>query len=358
MQDLVDNFHLSNSATGLVTSSVQLGFILGTLVFAILTIADRFSPSKVFFWSSLAAAACNVSVIYAGHSMAALLSLRLLTGFFLAGIYPVGMKISADHFGPSLGRALGFLVGALVLGTAFPHFIRSMGLHVAWTVVFVATTILVLAGGTLILLFVPDGPYRQKSAGFDASAIFSVFKSPVSRAPALGYFGHMWEVYTFWAFAPVMLAGYAALHPGVVINIPLWSFIVIGSGSVGCGIGGALSQRYGSRTIALVSLAISGVCCLLSPLAFYASFAGFVLFLLVWGLTVAPDSPMFSALVAQNTIAESKGTALTIVNCIGFAITIVSIQLLSMLMSAASIQYLFLLIVPGPAMGLWAMKGK
>ena len=48
-------------------------------------------------------------------------------------------------------------------------------------------------------------------------------------------------------------------------------------------------------------------------------------------MVVIADSPLFSTLVAYNAANTSKGTALTIVNSIGFAITILSIQILKVL---------------------------
>jgi MFS family permease len=356
--DLVRAFNLRDGALGQITSAVQLGFIGGTLAFAILTISDRFSPVRVFFFSSLIAGAFNLSVIFAGGSMFMLLLLRFMTGFFLAGIYPVGMKIASDHYGGNLGKALGFLVGALVLGTAFPHLIKALEFKVSWTVVFKVTTLLALFGGSLMLFFVPDGQYRQRSAGFDASAVLRVFRNREFKSVTLGYFGHMWELYAFWAFLPVLLTSYARLHTSVSINVPLLSFTVIAGGGLACVAAGLLFGTYGAKKTATAALIISGICCFLSPLAFHLSPVLFGGYLVVWGLFVIADSPMFSTMVAQNAPSESKGTALTIVTSIGFAITIVSITLLSILAQKISIQYLFLVLGFGPLLGLYGMYGK
>src|SRR6056297_2624697 len=163
MRDLVATFGLSESAVGHLTSAVQFGFIVGTLVFAILSIADRFSPSKVFFWCAVLGALFNLGVIWEGNGLASILSFRFFTGFFLAGIYPVGMKKAADYYEKGLGKSLGYLVGALVLGTAFPFLLNGTDFGKDPKLIIVTTSLLTLLGGFVLLLFVPNGPYRKKS---------------------------------------------------------------------------------------------------------------------------------------------------------------------------------------------------
>jgi len=328
--DLISNFGLSQNSLGNLTAAVQFGFIVGTLVFAIMTIADRFSPSKVFFFSALLGALFNVGVVWNGNTLSSLLILRFITGFFLAGIYPVGMKIAADYFEKGLGKSLGFLVGALVLGTALPHLLKGMSGSLPWKSVLFATSSLAVFGGFLMLLLVPNGPHRKPGQGFDLSAFLKVFQNRQFRNAAFGYFGHMWELYTFWAFVPVMLTTYGELHEEVDFNIPVLSFFIIGIGGLACVLGGYLAQSKGTKKVAFGALFLSACCCLLSPLAFLIDMHSlFVLFLLFWNAVVIADSPLFSTLVAQNASPEIKGTALTIVNCIGFSITIVSIQLIN-----------------------------
>lgn len=232
MGDLVRNFNLNDDALGHLTSAVQFGFISGTLVFALLTIADRFSPSKVFFVSALLGAICNTCMIGDFNSFTSLLLFRFLTGFFLAGIYPVGMKIAADYFDKGLGKSLGFLVGALVLGTAFPHLLKDVLHTISWKYVLLMTTSLAILGGLVMILFVPDGPFRKLSKGLDFSAFSRVFKRHEFRSAAFGYFGHMWELYAFWAFVPVILKHYSQLYPETALNIPILSFSIIGIGGL------------------------------------------------------------------------------------------------------------------------------
>ena len=359
MNDLVSNFQLDESALGHLTSGVQVGFIVGTLLFALLTIADRFSPSKVFLISAWLGALFNAAVILEGQGLASLLTLRFLTGFFLAGIYPVGMKIAADYYDKGLGKSLGFLVGALVVGTAFPHLLKEFTGILSWKLVLIITSCLAVAGGLLIVLLVPNGPYLKRSQTIDLSAPFKVFRNRDFRSAALGYFGHMWELYGFWTFVPVFMASYVVTHPTSELNIPIWSFLIIGIGGVACVLGGYLSLYIGTKRTASMALILSGLCCVASPLVFIVDSIIFLLgFLLVWGMAVVADSPLFSTLVAQNAPNESKGTALTIVNCIGFSITIISIQLLNLLVDLINPRFIFILLAFGPIFGLMALYNR
>lgn len=360
MTDLAEAFDLEPEALGHLTSAVQFGFISGTLVFAFLSLADRFSPSKVFFLASIFGAVFNLGLALKTNSFDSLFLLRYLTGFSLAGIYPVGMKIAADYFQKSLGTSLGFLVGALVLGTAFPHLLKSFASEsIPWKLVLYATSGLSLAGGGLIYFTVPDGPFRKPKLKKDFSAFLKVFRIPDFRAAAFGYFGHMWELYAFWAFIPVILNYFQNYHSSEALNVPLLSFLIIGCGSLSCVLGGYISEYFATKRTAGTSLFLSGCCCLLSPLIFLAgSGILLVVFLIFWGLTVVADSPLFSTLVANNAPAATKGTALTIVNSIGFAITIFSIQLLTFLSLEISPFYMFLFLAIGPILGLTALFKK
>ena len=359
MTDLVINFGLTASAVGQLTSAVQFGFILGTLVFALLAISDRFSPSKVFLISALLGATVNAGILWEGNTLATMLYIRFLTGFFLAGIYPVGMKIAADFFEKGLGKSLGFLVGALVLGTAFPHLLKGMTNAFPWESVILTTSSLAVLGGLLIVILVPDGPYRKQSQGMKLSAFFGIFRNQNLRAAAFGYFGHMWELYAFWAFTPLLLKTYSDLHPDTNFNIPVLSFLIIGIGCLACVLSGYLSETFGTKRVAFISLSLSCVCCLGSPFLFATeSEIVFIAFLLFWGMAVVADSPLFSTLVAQNAAAEIKGTALTIVNSIGFTITIISIQLISSLKTSTESNSIYIYLAIGPILGLLALAKK
>jgi MFS family permease len=355
MGDMVKRFGIEPGYLAHLASTVQFGFIVGTLVFAVLSIADRFSPSRVFFVCAMVAAVINLAVSFDGINLTGFLLLRFCTGFFLAGIYPVGMKIASDHYQQGLGKSLGFLVGALVLGTSFPHFLKSMTGGLPWRYVIYATSALSVLGGLAMVLLVPDGEHRKKGQQLNLTGFLHGFKNSKFRAAAFGYFGHQWELYTFWVFIPVMLTAYNTRYPNAGLPVSLLSFLIIAAGSLACVMSGYLSLWFGAKRVATVALFTSGICCLVSPLLlFNQSATALIVFLFIWGVAVVADSPMFSTMVAQNAPAEAKGTSLTIVNCIGFSITIVSIQLIGALRTDGNAQYIYMLLAIGPMLGLMA----
>lgn len=356
LPDLQRAWNLPVDTVGYMTSSVQLGFIVGTLVFAFFTIADRNSPKIIFFACSMAGGLCNLFIYLFASGLSGLLLLRFLVGLCLAGIYPIGMKIASGWYKEGLGSALGFLVGALVLGTAFPHLLRSVVQEVHWESVTLAVSFIAAAGGVLMLLLVPDGPYLIKGTPFDRKALAIIFRSRDLRSAAFGYFGHMWELYTFYAFVPFVLSAYVAAHHDGNLDISFWSFVIIAAGSIGCAGGGIVSKQIGSAKVAWVQLLCSGVLCLISPLFFHLIPAIYLGLLVVWGIVVVGDSPQFSALIARSAPRELVGSALTIGNCIGFAITIVSIQLTSYLARVIGLEYIFSFLTVGPLIGLMGLR--
>lgn len=350
LPDLQRAWGLGADAVGPITSAVQLGFIIGTLVFAFFAIADRHSPRWVFLLCALAGAGANLGALAVEGSFPLLLVSRFATGFFLAGIYPVGMKIASGWYRTGLGSALGFLVGALVLGTAFSHLLKALGQGWPWQGVLVGVSMFAALGGALMFLLVPDGPHLYRGGGFDPRALVTVFASRKFRASCFGYFGHQWELYAFWAFLPLAIAARA---PG--FDPSLWSFIVIAAGALGCAGGGLVSLRTGSARVAFAMLAASGVCCLVSPFVLMAEPAIVLAFLVFWGIVVVGDSPQYSTMNAMHAPPESVGSALTIANSLGFAITVGSVELLNALAGRMPVEYLFLWLAPGPAFGLWAL---
>lgn len=357
--DLLLAYDLLPSALAHLTAAVQFGFITGTLVFALLSFADRFSPSKVFLISALLAGVSNLGLLYNTNTLFSLMGFRFVTGFFLAGIYPVGMKIAADYFQQSLGKSLGFLVGALVLGTALPHLLKDLTATISWTSVIWSTTLLSFLGGSLMALLIPDGPFRKKGNKLKLQQLGGLFKHKDFRMAAFGYFGHMWELYTFWAFVPVMLFTYYQKIETTPTHTSLLAFAIIATGGLACVCSGYAAQKFGTKKIAGLTLALSGMCCLVSPLFFTSAneilFIGFLFF---WGAVVVADSPLFSTLVAHNADAKTKGTALTLVNCLGYSLTIISIQLIAYLSTCIPTEFLFMILGIGPAFGVLALVGK
>jgi len=355
LSDIASELNLSTKFIGHITSAIQIGFISGTLVFAVFSISDRFSPSRVFFFSSILGSLFNLGLSLDDIHESGILVFRFLTGFFLAGIYPVGMKIASDYYQKGLGKSLGFLVGALVVGTAFPHLLKDLTGRFQWQYVVYTTSILSLIGGLSIYLFVPDGPFRKQSHKLKLTDFMRGFKLPQFRSIAFGYFGHMWELYTFWAFVPVILINYKNHFNFINLNVPLLSFLIIGVGGLSCVFGGFLSQYYGAKKIATIALFLSGLCCVISPLFLFSNSIVLVAFLFFWGIVVIADSPLFSSLIAQSAPEESRGSSLTIVNCLGFSITIVSIEFLNYLSDKINEQYIYMLLSIGPILGLIAL---
>ena len=338
------------TAVGTLTSAVQLGFIAGTLVFALLAVADRHSPRWVFLLCSLAGAACALVAALVPPQFETLILLRAATGFCLAGIYPVGMKIASLWYPQGLGAALGVIVGALVLGSAAPHALRALGVVWPWQTVLMAVAALAAAGGVLLWVALPERG-TARPATLQWRALASLWTWPDVRASVLGYFGHMWELYTFWVLVPAIVATRLA---GAALS---WAaFAIMAAGALGCAGGGWLARRVGSARVASTQLACSGLCCLAAPWMLQAGDLLFGAWLLLWGVTVAGDSPQFSALTARNAPREAVGSVLTLTNSIGFAISIVSIQLFVMLSATVPLAQLLPWLAPGPALGLLAMR--
>lgn len=358
LPDLQRAWGLPASALATVTSTVQLGFVAGTLVFALLMLADRFRPTRVFLACSLLAAACNAAIVLLDGQFTLLVALRFAVGFLLAGIYPVGMRIAAAWYREGLGAALGVLVGALVLGTALPHGLRALtgdaaalGGGEAWKMVMLAVSALAALGGIATALLVPDRPPAAAAQRITPRALGALWTEPRLRASVFGYFGHMGELYTLYALVPVILA--TRWQGTQASALAFWS---IAAGAAGCVAGGLVARGVGSARVAQWQLTASGLCCLASPLMLQAPSPVFIAWMLAWGTTVVGDSPQFSALTARNAPPAVVGSVLTFTNCIGFAVSVVSIELFV----RAATQWPLAAVLPwlaiGPVLGLLALR--
>jgi MFS transporter, DHA1 family, inner membrane transport protein len=353
MSDLQKQFGWDAAAVGTLTTSLQLGFIVGTLVFALLALSDRWPARRVFLCCTLAASACTVAAAFSAASFPALLFWRALTGFCLAGIYPVGMKIAAQWFPQGLGGALGWLLAALVLGSASPHALRALGASWPWAAVFFCVAAATAFAGVMLMWLLQEPPRPSTApATLRISALTSVWRDAKLRASAGGYFGHMWELYSLWVLMPTLIATRWADAQAV----SGWAFVVLGAGAVGCVGGGYLARRLGSARVAGAQLAISGACCLLAPWLLSAPLPAFMVWLLIWGTTVAGDSPQFSALTAANAPREAVGSVLTLVNSIGFALSAVSIDIFVRLAQALPLAQVLPWLALGPACGLLLLR--
>jgi MFS family permease len=357
MPDLQRAWGLPAAAVGSLTSVVQVGFVAGTLVFALLMVADRYPPGRVFLVCAALGAIANASMLLLGASQwATLLALRFAVGFLLAGIYPVGMRIAASWYREGLGAAMGVLIGALVLGTALPHGLRALGLSgggaaLPWQAVVIGVSLLALAGGVATAWLVPDNPDRPRGQAITPRALGVIWTDRRVRASVFGYFGHMWELYTFYVLVPFILA--TRLAAGAVSGA---AFAVIAGGFAGCVIGGLLVRRFGSARVAATQLATSGMCCVAGPLMLDAPMPLFIAWLLLWGVTVVGDSPQFSTLTARNAPPQLVGSVLTFSNSIGFGITVVGIELFVRAAQWVPLAQLLPWLALGPVAGLLMLR--
>ncbi len=362
MPDLQQAWNLPAEAVGALTSAVQLGFVAGTLAFALLMVADRFSPSRVFLACAVLGALANAAVVLLNGQFTLLLVLRFAVGFLLAGVYPVGMKIAASWYRERLDAVMGVLIGALVLGTALPHGLRALGVDATgagialfglapWQVVVLSVSLLATLGGVATALWVPDSPTLSRGARITPRALSVIWTDRKVRASVFGYFGHMWELYAFFVLLPLVLA---SRLPATQVSAA--AFVVIAGGFVGCAGGGLLARHWGSARVAGGQLGVSGLCCLLAPVMLVAPLPVFVLWLLVWGVTVSGDSPQFSTLTAHNAPREIAGSVLTFSNCIGFIISVVSIELFVRLAHAWPLGAVLPWLGLGPLVGVWLVR--
>lgn len=350
--DLVRAWGIAPADIGTLTNAVQLGFILGTLSFAVSGLADRFPASRIFAVCAILGAASNAAFALLADGMASAAVLRFAVGFALAGVYPLGMKLVVSWVPERAGAALAQLVGMLTLGSSLPHGIRLMGGGWPWQAVILVSSGLALLAAALIFRL-GDGPHlkrRHDAPPLRLGRVFHAFTVQDFRASALGYFGHMWELYAFWTLTPalVLLAGLAA--PGTP-ELSGLAFAIIGIGALGCIVGGQWSHRIGSARVAAIALAASALCCAVFPLAAGWPAGLKIALLLIWGATVVADSPHFSALSARACPPDIVGSALAFQNSIGFAITMGSIHLGTRWVGDWG-PHIACLLLPGPLLGL------
>lgn len=351
---LEDLWSLSAGQSVGLTLTVQIGFVVGALGLAALGVPDRFNSRRIFVISGLVGATANALLVRLdGDVFLLALGLRALTGVALAGVYPSGLKVMAGWFSSRRGMALGVLVGALTIGSAGPHLIRSLGFD--WRGVVLGASALTVAGVAIMAWGVADGPYETATGRFSFRMVGKILRNRGWRLSTYGYLGHMWELYAMWTWTAGFLSASALAAGSNDGWVPVATFSIIAIGGIGAWIAGVAADRRGRTLVAGTSMAVSGTCALLTPFVYAIAPPLTIALFLVWGLAVVADSAQFSTMVTETSSETERGTALTIQTALGFLLTLVTIRGVPILADAWGWQWAFPILAVGPLFGIAAM---
>ena len=353
---LTDQWGLSAAHGAGLTLAVQLGFVAGAIISAAANLADLVRPPTMMLYGAIGAATANGLLLLAPGPGSAIV-LRFLTGACLAAVYPPALKQMATWFRAGRGTALGLMVGALTVGSATPHLVNGLG-GADWRTVIAATSALTALGGLVAATRVPEGPFPFARATFDPRQLGVVVRDRGERLASLGYFGHMWELYAMWAWFAVFIADALADRDGAgaTTAAALITFVVIGSGAIGCAAGGVLGDRWGRTKSTMLAMALSGSAAITVGLLRDGPLWALLAVSVVWGVTVIADSAQFSTIVTEVADQRYVGTALTLQLAAGFTLTGLTIVLVPLARDALTWQWAFAVLAPGPFLGIWAMN--
>ncbi len=371
---LQDAWGLSVASAAWLTMAVQIGFVVGTGLSGVLNLPDIVSSRRLFVISALLGAAANAGFAFLATGLGSGIVLRFLTGFCLAGVYPPGMKLAATWTRRHRGLAIGLVVGALTVGSAAPHLVRSLattgevctllgaiglcspGVQTfSWANVILVSSALAIVGGLIVALLFREGPFASAGAQFNPRFALSIFTQRGLRLANFGYLGHQWELYAMWTWVPIFLVERVTTGGGSTGFAALLAFAVVGSGGIGCLVAGAGADRVGRTVTTSAAMIVSGSMAVLAAVFYAAPLPLLIAILLIWGVSVVADSAQFSASVTELSPPEYTGTALTIQTSVGFLLTMVSIQLVPLVVAAAGWPAAFVMLAIGPALGTVAM---
>lgn len=342
----------------LLSSGVQIGFVIGALGSAALGVADRFDPRRVFVLSASLAALANAMLPVLEPGGNASIAMRVITGALMAGVYPVGMKIATGWGLKDRGLLVGILVGALTLGSSLPHLVAGLG-GADWRLVVYITSAAAFAGG-LLVLGAGLGPHHARAPAFSIRAIALAWTDRRIRFAYGGYLGHMWELYVLWAWMPAAAAASFALQMDQTraTSLATWvAFAAIGLGAVSAVWAGWVAGRIGKANVAIIALVAS----LFAGLATAATFGGpwwlTALLFVIWGIAVIPDSAQFSALVADAAPPQVAGSLMTFQTALGFLLTFLTVQAAPVVAATTGWQPVLAALAIGPALGIASMWG-